>query len=104
MFKLEKLPAPDEMGFFHHPDIPGEDESDDVKALCREMGFDAKGVDMESDAPDLSDRYGDDGDVSAVFDWNPTPPKGDGWMLVAKFDTEDGPHAMFVKPIEKVAP
>ena len=34
MFEPEKLPAPDEMGFFFHPDIPGEDESDDVRTGC----------------------------------------------------------------------
>lgn len=98
MFDPAKLPAPDEMGFFFHPDIPGEDESDDVKALCRELGFDVTAVGMEDDAPELSDAWGEDEDMTAPTRWTPTPPAGDGWMLVAKYDTEDGPYAMFVRP------
>ena len=30
--------------------------------------------------------------------WIPTPPSGDGWILAGKFDCDDGPHALFVKP------
>ena len=48
MFEPEKLPAPDEMGFFFHPDIPGEDESDDVHQLCKDAGFDALAFSMVS--------------------------------------------------------
>lgn len=98
MFEPEKLPAPDEMGFFFHPDIPGEDESDDVRALCKALGFDAAAVDMESDAPELSDAWHEDEDMTAPTRWTPTPPAGEGWILVAKYDTEDGPCAMFVTP------
>lgn len=39
MFEPEKLSRPDEYGYFFHPDIPGEDEGDDVRAMCRELGF-----------------------------------------------------------------
>ena len=98
MFEPEKLPAPDEMGFFFHPDIPGEDESDDVRALCLALGFDAAGVAMEDDAPALSDEWAEAEDMTAPTRWTPTPPNGDGWTLVAKYDTEDGPAAMFVRP------
>lgn len=98
MFDLAKLPSPDEMGFFHHPDIPGDEEGDDVKSLCLAMGFDAAAVDMDSDAPELSDAWYEDEDMAAPTRWTPTPPAGDGWILVAKYDTEDGPCAMFVKP------
>lgn len=98
MFELEKLPPPDEMGFFHHPDIPGEDECDDVKALCMAMGFEVAAVDMDSDAPALSEAWHADEDMTAPSRWTPRSPAGEGWTLVAKFDTEDGPCAMFVKP------
>ena len=98
MFEPENLPSPDEMGFFIHPDVPGEDESDDVKALCLGLGFDAAGVSMESDAPELSDAWHWDEDMTAATRWTPTPPDGEGWQLVAKYDTEDGPRAMFVRP------
>lgn len=98
MFNLADLPAPDEMGFFHHPDIPGEAEGDDVRALCQAIGFNADVVALESDAPVLSEAWHFDDDTTAPARWSPTPPLGEGWVLVAKFDTEDGPHAMFVQP------
>lgn len=98
MFEATRLPPPDENGFFCHPDVPGEDEGDDVHALCAGLGFDAAAVDMESDAPELSDAWHDAEDMTAAARWTPTPPEGAGWMLVAKYDTEDGPQAMFVRP------
>lgn len=98
MFELEKLSAPDEMGFFSHPDIPGEEESDDVRALCLALDFDATTVAMEDDAPALADEWAKAEDMTVPMRWVPTPPNGDGWMLVAKYDTEDGPCAMFVRP------
>lgn len=101
MFDPEKLPTPDEMGFFFHPDIPGEEEDDDVRAMCLELGFDAKAVAMEDDAPDLMDEWVESEDMTAPTRWTPTPPKGEGWQLVAKYDTEDGPTAMFVRPNAK---
>jgi hypothetical protein len=98
MFEIERLPAPDNMGFFFHPDIPGNDESDDVVALCKQIGFQAAFVSMDSDAPDdVIDAYGN-GDIAACSAaWTPTKPDGDGWLLVAKYDTEDGLVAMFVR-------
>lgn len=94
MFEPEKLPVPDEMGFFLHPDIP----VDDVKQRCKALGFGVSAVDMESDAPELSDAWHVDEDMTAPTRWTPTPPAGEGWILVAKYDTEDGPCALFVTP------
>jgi hypothetical protein len=99
MFEPEKLPAPDEAGFFFHPDIPGESEDDDVSQLCREQGYEAAAVSMDADAPDLADCYFENEDGDAVNRWQPTGPVGGGWQIVAKYDTEDGPCAMFVRPI-----
>lgn len=99
MFEPEKLPAPDESGFFLHPDIPGESEDEDVCRLCLEQGYEAAAVAMDTDAPDLADCYFENEDESAVSRWVPTEPLGKGWLLVAKYDTEDGPCAMFVRPL-----
>lgn len=66
-----------------------------VTEIASEHGFDLKGrVLDEDDDADLYRRYIDDGD-DVVGDWNPTPP--DGWLLVGKWDTEDGPIAWFAK-------
>ena len=105
-FDPARLPEPDALGFFVHPDVPGQDESDDVPALIRKMGFALSSVCFHFD--------GDEKDVDAWFfgdttteemkeimmRWNPTSPSGDGWILVAKYDTESGPYALFVFPTQ----
>jgi hypothetical protein len=100
MFEPEKLPQPDEYGYFFHPDIPGEEESDDVRAMLRKLGYRAAVVQFEYDAPDeVCDDYYEREDQTAVGRWKPTVPDGDGWQLVAKYDTEDGPCALFVQTL-----
>lgn len=96
MFEVTRLPAPDDMGFFYHPDIPGEEETDNVRQMCLDLGFNTAAVAMEYDAPELFDAWCEDEDMTAPLRWTPTSPAGDGWILVAKYDTEDGPYAMFV--------
>lgn len=57
---------------------------------------------MEWDCTEeLADKYWGEGDVNAAKEWQPTPPKGDGWFLVSINDTDDGPVAWWAK--EKVA-
>jgi hypothetical protein len=97
MFELEKLPVPDKMGYFCHPDICESSEGDSVRTICKKAGFASAFVEMESDAPELIEAY-EAGDIEAPARWAPTVPEGKGWALVAKYDTEDGPAAMFVKP------
>ena len=98
MFDPETLPPPDASGYFIHPDIPGKEENDDVRALCRELGYDVDIVEFEYDATDqLHDDYYEREDETAVGRWTPTPPDGESWMLVAKYETENGPCAFFVR-------
>lgn len=107
-FDPARLPAPDEIGFFMHPDVPGDDESDDVATMIREMGFEFSLVDFDSDGDEDDVHawwFAHDGltneDMKSCMDrWNPTPPDGEGWILVSKHDTEDGPHALFVRPVQ----
>ena len=110
-FDPMRLPEPDSMGFFMHPDVPGEDESDDIATMIRDMGFDFSLVDFDSDG-DEDDvntwRFAHDGltdnDMKSCMDrWSPTQPAGEGWILVSKYDTEDGPNALFVRPIQAEA-
>lgn len=101
MFEPERLPQPDGQGFFSHPDIPdtGETAGPLIGAL-REAGFETEFVAMFGDAPEaLCDAYSESTDLTAPSRWTPTPPQGWHWHLVAKYDTEDGPYAMFVRPI-----
>ena len=94
MFELERLPPPDEYGLFFHPDIPGNEESDDVAALCADLGWECEFVPGEELLNDDTCEYDARG-------WTPDPPPGEGWRLVAVYDTEDGPYAMFVRPNER---
>jgi len=98
MFEADRLPPPDEMGFFYHPDLPDTDD-ESVGPPLEAIGFEYACVCMEDDAPeDVADAWFHGEDHTAPLRWTPTPPKGDGWLLAAKYDTEDGPYALFVKP------
>lgn len=96
----EKLLAPraivrDENGHLTHPDLPACDEGVRYDDLLAVFGIESAFVGMESDAPhDVSERYFDSGDPDCSY-WTPTPPDGDGWMLLEIYDTEDGPYALF---------
>ena len=41
----------------------------------------------------------DDAAEGSFLFWEPTVPEGDGWFLFALYDTEDGPHACFTRPL-----
>ena len=105
-FDPARLPEPDSLGFFMHPDVPGEKEDDDVAALLDAMGFKFSVVSFTYDGNDedadlwffKSDLLSEEEMKSIMDRWIPTPPSGDGWILAGKFDCDDGPHALFVKP------
>lgn len=98
MFEPERLPEPDEMGFFEHPDIPDVEEELSILPPLKKLGFEAAFIGMDDDAPEeLVDAWYAE-EMSAPSRWTPTKPDGDGWVLVAKYDTENGPYAMFVRP------
>lgn len=100
LFDASMLPAPDETGFFYHPDLPDTGEDESILPYIQRMGFEASFVSMENDAPaELTDAWYD-GEQSAPTKWVPSVPEGEGWLLAAKYDTEDGPCAMFVRPME----
>ncbi len=104
LFAPERLPQPDEYGFFLHPDIPDTKEDESIVSPLKALGYEAAFVGMDVDAPEaLIDDYFDKNDLSAVKRWTPTRPQGEGWTLVAKYDTEDGPYAMFVRPTHREA-
>lgn len=102
-FDPERLPEPDEMGFFMHPDVPGEDESDDVAGMLKAMGFEWSMCSFEDDASEANvDAWFDSQYRDIVIRWEPTTPAGEGWILVGKTDTEDGPFALFVRPNDQM--
>jgi hypothetical protein len=79
-------------GWLSHPALPVCDEDVRVDKLLDAFGVETDFVSMEIDAPHLIDD--DTGDIDCAS-WNPTPPVGDGWMLLEIYDTEDGAYALF---------
>lgn len=97
LFDQVRLPAPDQYGFFSHPDLDRvlatEDEltQDEVIAKVLERHWESQFVSGEDLVNEETLEYD-------VRGWKPEPPAGDGWRIISVFDTEDGPYAMFVRP------
>lgn len=87
----------DEHGYWLHPLINWAvvPEEADAGPYLRSLGLRLAVVSMYEDAPELFDRYGETGDPN-ISEWTPVPPD-DGWILLAIYDTEDGPHACWAK-------
>ena len=96
LFDPARLPPPDDMGMFYHPDIPHDHDNDpeDCSVIAEQL---------KQRGWELSVQVGDDfvNEETCEYDmakWEPPAPAGESWQLVAKYDTEDGPAAMFVRP------
>lgn len=87
----------DDIGHWYHPHLPDCDEGVHYGDLLAVFGMEVATVAMEGDATEeVAERYFEQGGPDCS-DWTPTPPEGEGWTLLAIFDTEDGPHAMFAR-------
>lgn len=87
----------DDIGHWYHPHLPDCDEGVSYGELLAVFGLEIASVGMDGDATEeVAEQYFDKGgpDCSA---WQPSTPAGEGWSLLAIFDTEDGPHAMFAR-------
>ena len=86
----------DHHGFFNHPGLPACDEDVRLDKLLGAFGLETRLVDLESDALalDVKDKMCEAFDFSK---WMPTPPAGDGWVLLQIQETEDGAYALFAR-------
>lgn len=92
----------DDDGFWCHPAAPDFYEgtpAETYAAWYADKSLEIKGHYMESRSEVLTERW-DQGDMSAVAEWQPEPPEGEGWYLWSIFDTEDGPYCEFARRIE----
>lgn len=83
-----------------HPDLPQwpDDEERGIDNLIKAQGF-AYAV-VGDEYPDEDDTGGEAFDTCAwLAAWKPEPPAGEHWRLVMIHDTEDGPAAVFVRPL-----
>lgn len=98
----DKLPPPDALVYY--PDgsflpmmLHFAAESCIAADIAREHGFELRTVNMLDAMPDddpLCVAYAD-GCGEAMKRW--MPPYLDGWSLVGKYDTEDGPAALYAR-------
>jgi len=96
--KMPKLDGVD-MCVVAHPDLPEwpneEDEERGIDPLIRAQGFAWDVVSGE-----YPDDNNDDFDCLAwLAAWEPRTPAGNGWRLAMIHDTEDGPAALYVRPL-----
>lgn len=104
----ELMPARDSEGYAYHPDLDSmleDGEEDDELPISldkmRAAGFDAAFRLMEHERseehPEYVEYFENGGAASG---WTPDSP-GDDWRLVAVYDTECGPAAMFVRALSQ---
>lgn len=86
----------DKDGYLTHPALPICDEDVRADKFLAAFGLESFFRHMDGDiSPEEYDRFYDEG--SGCAGWNPTPPDGDGWVLLEIYDTENGPYAMFAR-------
>ncbi|CAN7344718.1 hypothetical protein LJR168_001969 [Pseudoxanthomonas sp. LjRoot168] len=107
LFAPEAMPVRDESGYAHHPDLDRfmvGDEPDDITLdthAIRDAGFEVSfhGLDVDHDEgePEHDEYWADGGGVTK---WQPSSPDGEGWQLVAVYDTEDfGPQSLWLRKV-----
>lgn len=92
----------DQQGFAEHPELPLLDEGMKPRAFFAALGVEMKHTMAEDDLS--MDEYDAMNDAVNWSAWAPRPPIGDGWNLVAIFDTEDGPAAWWARAQETTPP
>lgn len=104
IFDQSAMPSRNAEGFVFHPDLDdrwhhpvlGEEFMDTLKLA--EAGFAWTWRDMEDDVSE--EDFVAACDACDCTSWTPPDLSKDGWKLVAIYDTEDGPRAFYVRPIE----
>lgn len=85
-----------------HPLFAGFDEGHNMQRVAEALGFDSRfrTMDLEDMGDSEQEAYDRDG-MKFIDAWAPEVP--DGFELAGKWDHEDGPVAMFVRPNSKMA-
>ena len=104
----EDLPAPDTIvdhgnGFYGPLMFHWLVEGQDPDLTAREFGFQCRWVEMEGDLDENDQIYVDYFEYHASASeilrrWQPSD-HGEGWKLAGMHDSEDGPVALFLRPL-----
>ena len=86
-----------ESGMFFHPDLPVRADELDCTPEIHAQGFELHTVFGDFD------WHPETGYWAAMRAWEPEAPAGEGWLLAGIADSEDGPVAWFVRPLERGA-
>lgn len=87
----------DEEGYWVHPALCGLEADVPFTDGPAVVGMEWRFVRLDRDNDTIAGRYFESNDPD-VSDWTPTPPEGEGWMLIAIYDTETVPCAAFARP------
>lgn len=85
----------------------GMPEGTDMRQVAAENGFASMfiAMDDETERPEVEalwKEYSEGGDGQDIYRrWQPEVPEG--WTLADKYDTEDGPYAILIKPRREVS-
>lgn len=85
----------DRLGWGHHPELLDVSDLFQPTALYAALGIELHIIEAQSV---LDDAHIDKLNMQQQWaTWNPSPPEGQGWKLVAIFDTPDSPVAWFMR-------
>ena len=102
MFEPERLPPRNSEGYTAHPDLPDWGENEDGEPVLAAIGYEGSWITLDCHLDQKeAERISETGDHAS---WQPEPPEGDGWLLAAIYDHEDGPYALYVRPNAEVQP
>lgn len=87
----------DNYGFYLHSALANLEEDKPITSLPEAEGMIFYYLAFDNDvSEEVLDKYIESGSPDVSF-WQPSSP-GNGYFLVAIYDTEDGPYACFAKP------
>jgi hypothetical protein len=89
----------DDNGYWFHHDVNWDAIGEEpfgpyFKALGYEVASTYLQDKVDEDVEPLRSYLAGETNITA---WEPTPPTGDGWVLVAICDSEDGPFAYYIR-------
>ncbi|CAB3754153.1 hypothetical protein [Paraburkholderia humisilvae] len=90
----------DEDGMMGHPALPDLDEDVGIVEFLMAFGIQAAFVMMERDAPETYQRWTACNSANCS-DWEPGRPEGEDWLLIAIYDSNDGPCALYVRDLKR---
>jgi hypothetical protein len=85
-------------GVWNHPDMPLFDEGDAHKyqAWIEQQGLEVIYDYLEYENDDCP-AHAECAEAGTFATWNPAPPEGEGWFMLAIDDTEDGPAVWWAR-------